>query len=175
MDANALRVAHSSERHDWPTPREFFGEVERLFVDRFGGPFELDVAADANNHKAPRWFDEAANGLAQEWRGRVWCNPPYGRQVGEWVKKAFRDSERFGAIVAVLVPARTGARWFQDWAWKAAEVRFVRARIKFEGAEHSAPFDSALLIYNRDLTPTRSGPWAPYSHNLELFEMLKRE
>ena len=180
MDKNSLRVMHSSERHDWPTPREFFGACERLCVEATGRGFDIDAAADADNTKASRFFSESDDGLSQQWTGNVWCNPPYGEQAGRWVRKAFEETDGFEdqRYVAVLIPARTGTRWFHDWAAKAAEIRFVKGRIRFEGAEASAPFDSVLLVFNEHQKIT-SGQrvifWDPYARNLDLFEDARVE
>jgi len=175
MDSASMKAITSSDRHDWPTPREFFDAVERMFIDRFGGPFELDAAASAENHKAPLYYTEETNGLAQAWRGRVWLNPPYGAQIGDWVRHAYQESQRHGATVAVLVPARVDTKWFHSWATKAAEIRFIRGRIQFEGAAASAPFPSVLLIFYKHEGPRRVHFWEPYRQELALFEDARTE
>ena len=75
----------------------------------------------------------------------VWCNPPYGRRIGEWVKKAAES----GAPVVMLLPARTDTRWFHDYIYGKAEIRFVRGRLKFGDSRNSAPFPSMIAIFNR--------------------------
>lgn len=73
-------------------------------------------------------------------------NPPYGREIGKWVKKA-AESARGGATVACLLPARTDTRWWHEWVIPYAEVRFLRGRLKFGGSNNWAPFPSALVIF----------------------------
>lgn len=136
-----MNVHFSSSTCEWPTPREYFASVVNEF-----GPFDLDPCATPENAKAPRYFTKNEDGLEQEWTGRVWMNPPYGRCIGHWMRKAHESSER-GAFVACLVPARTDTAWWHDYAAKG-EVRFIRGRLKFEGAKANAPFPSALVIFH---------------------------
>ena len=128
---------------EWATPPEFFNKV----FDEFG-PFDLDVAASASNAKCPKFYTKQDNGLAQPWAGRVWCNPPYGREISQWVARA-RDASHKGATVVMLVPARTDTKWFHDdiLGCRRAEVRYLRGRIKFGGASAGAPFPSMLVVY----------------------------
>ena len=84
------------------------------------------------------------NGLAQTWVGNIWMNPPYGREIGAWMKKA---SETKGLVVC-LVPARTDTKWWHDYAMKAKEIRFVRGRLHFGDSKNSAPFPSAVVIFD---------------------------
>ena len=84
--------------------------------------------------------------LSMPWNGRVWCNPPYGRQVGQWVKKAYMSAQT-GALVVMLLPARTDTAWFHDYIYRRAEIRFVRGRLKFGGSRNSAPFPSMVCVF----------------------------
>ena len=72
-----------------------------------------------------------------------WCNPPYGRQIGKWVKKA----AECGATVVMLLPARTDTAWFHNYILGKAEIRFLRGRLKFGDSKNSAPFPSMIVIY----------------------------
>lgn len=72
-------------------------------------------------------------------------NPPYGRTIGAWMRKAYEESLK-GAVVVCLVPARTDTAWWHDYAAKG-KVRFLRGRLKFEGAKANAPFPSALVVF----------------------------
>ena len=133
-------VHFSSASDNWPTPQDFFDKVAAEF-----GPFDLDVCASAENAKCARFFTVADDGLTQEWRGRCWMNPPYGRTIGQWMRKAY-ESAQAGALVVCLVPARTDTAWWHDYAMKG-QVRFIRGRLKFGGHANSAPFPSALVIF----------------------------
>lgn len=134
----------SSEKGDWGTPPELFEQLNNEFH------FTLDVCASEWNAKTPRYFDEATNGLAQSWIGEVcWCNPPYGREVSRWVQKCYEESQK-GATVVLLTFARTDTRWFHDWVYGKAEIRFVKGRLKFhrpDGVGGTAPAPSMIAIY----------------------------
>lgn len=135
-------VLFSSNKEDWATPQDFFDRLNEEFH------FTLDPSADDLNHKCSRYFTKRENGLLQDWGGeRVYCNPPYGRKVGEWVKKAYEESLK-GTLVVMLLPARTSNAWFHDYILNKAEIRFIRGRLKFAGAENCAPFPSMVVIFN---------------------------
>jgi phage N-6-adenine-methyltransferase len=134
-------VMFSSKTDEWETPQALFDELNREFG------FTLDVCALPENAKCDLFFTPKTDGLSQSWKGHMcWMNPPYGREIGKWVKKAYEESQR-GATVVCLLPARTDTRWFHDYIYGKAEIRFLRGRIKFVGAENSAPFPSMIVIY----------------------------
>lgn len=134
-------AAMSSKTDDWPTDPAYMAQL----VERFGG-FDLDPCADDENHKAPRYFTRADNGLSQEWTGRVFMNPPYGRVIGEWMRKAWESSQTTAELVVCLVPARVDTAWWHDYATRG-EVEFIRGRLKFGDLRNSAPFPSALVVF----------------------------
>jgi len=131
----------SSNSVEWETPDDFFSEVSRLY-----GPFTLDVCATDENKKCNKFFTKETDGLKQDWSGICWMNPPYGREIKAWMKKAYNESLR-GARVVCLVPARTDTAWWHDYAIKG-HITFIKGRLKFKGAEHSAPFPSAIVVFN---------------------------
>ncbi len=130
---------YSSKRKDWATPWELFNRLDKKYQ------FSLDVCASAGNAKVPQYFDKIINGLKQDWGGhRCWMNPPYGPEIMAWVKKA---SESGAVVVVGLLPARTDTRWFHNYVYGKAEIIFIKGRIKFVGAENSAPFPSMIAIW----------------------------
>jgi site-specific DNA-methyltransferase (adenine-specific) len=134
-------VMFSSATDQWATPQAFFNEWHALFN------FTLDVCADAQNAKCERYFDLSTNGLKQDWSLEVcWMNPPYGREIGQWVKKAYSES-LYGATVVCLLPARTDTAWWHDYVLPFAKVTFIRGRLKFGNATNSAPFPSAVAVF----------------------------
>lgn len=136
------KVLFSSNKTEWETPGLLFNELDREFN------FTLDVCATAENAKCKRYFSPEDDGLSQSWQGEVcFMNPPYGREVGAWVKKAYEESVK-GATVVCLLPARTDTAWFHDYIYGKAEIRFLRGRLKFSGAKNSAPFPSMIVIFN---------------------------
>jgi phage N-6-adenine-methyltransferase len=109
--------------------------------------FTLDVCATAENAKCSRFFTRQENGLVQRWEGRVWCNPPFGRVIAAWVRKAWDSVEKGDAeLVVLLVPARVDTAWWLDFCAKG-EVRFRRGRLRFGGAKSGAPFPSAIVVF----------------------------
>lgn len=145
-----MSVHFSSATDDWPTPMSFFQQVVKEF-----GDFDLDPCASPTNAKARKFFTVDDNGLAQKWEGKVWMNPPYGRTIAKWMKKAFESFQK-GAFVVCLVPSRTDTHWWHEYAMKG-EVRFIRGRLKFGNATASAPFPSALVIFGKP--PARGEEW----------------
>ena len=81
----------------------------------------------------------------------MFCNPPYGRETGKWVRKAYEEA-RSGATVVLLIPARPDTTYFHDYIYGRAEIRFVRGRLRFTDEEGNtyppAPFPSMVVIYN---------------------------
>lgn len=131
------KVHFSSNTDVWETPQAFFEELNREFR------FETDVCALPENAKCDHFFTPKTDGLAQEWIGRCWCNPPYGRQIGKWVAKAATSE----ALTVMLLPARTDTARFHDYCL-GREIRFIRGRIKFGDAKNSAPFPSMIVIFD---------------------------
>ena len=142
MDDLNTKVLYSSKEEKWATPQDFFDKLNDEFH------FTLDVAASPDNAKCANYFTEEQDGLAQSWGGHtVWCNPPYCRKTGLWVKKAYEEHQRTGCTVVMLLPSRTDVRWFHDYILGKAEIRFIKGRLKFGGNKNSAPFPSIVAIY----------------------------
>jgi phage N-6-adenine-methyltransferase len=139
-------VLFSSATDEWSTPQVFFNRLNRRYN------FTLDSCATPENAKCPIFFTREQDGLKQDWGiNRVFCNPPYGREIGKWARKCFEASQA-GALVVLFVPARTDTRWFHDWVHGKADVKFVCGRLRFGEAETSAPFPSMLAIYSPNRT-----------------------
>ena len=134
-------VHFSSASDDWATPQDFFDKMSSVW-----GPFDLDVCASPGNAKCRRFFTKEDNGLSKDWLGRCWMNPPYGRAIGAWMKKAYEESLRGAQVVVCLVPARTDTAWWHDYAAKG-QVTFIRVRMKFGEHQNSAPFPSAVVVF----------------------------
>lgn len=140
-----MAVHFSSATDDWSTPQDTFDELNAKF-----GPFDLDPCASSANAKCFMYYTKEANGLAQSWLvvgipTKVFMNPPYGREIGRWVKKAYEEFQK-GAIVVCLLPARTDTAWFHDFC-KKGDIKFLRGRLKFGGSKNSAPFPSMVVVF----------------------------
>lgn len=133
-------VFYSSKTDMWATPQDFFDALDAEFH------FTLDACAVKENSKCAAYYTPEQNGLDQPWTGQVWCNPPYGRNVGQWVKKA-HDTASGGGFVVMLLPARTDTRWFHDYIYGKTEVRFIKGRLKFGSCQNAAPFPSMVVIF----------------------------
>lgn len=131
----------SSNTPEWATPMEFFKELDKEFH------FTLDPCSTHENAKCEKHYTKEDDGLKQDWGGHsVFCNPPYGRELHKWVKKCYDESKK-GALVVMLIPARTDTRWFHQWIYGKAEIKFLKGRLKFGDAKSAAPFPSMVVIY----------------------------
>ena len=100
------------------------------------------------NAKCVKYFDKEKDGLKQEWTGVLWMNPPYGRGIIHWMKKAYESSLN-GATVVCLVPSRTDTIWWHKYAMRG-EIEFIKGRLSFGGETKyasRAPFPSAVVVF----------------------------
>jgi len=135
------KTLFSSQSDEWATPQKIFDELN----EEFG--FNLDPCASSENHKCDRFYTIEDDGLSQKWGGcRVFCNPPYS-QIDKWVEKAFRETREDNTLVVLLIPSRTDTRYFHDFIYQRAEIRFVKGRLKFGDGKGSAPFPSMVVIF----------------------------
>lgn len=132
----------SSKTDLWETPQDLFDKLNNEFQ------FTLDVCATPENAKCDKFYTKESDGLKHPWKGTVWCNPPYGRGIGQWVRRALFASVS-GSTVVMLLPARTDTKWFHDYIYKRnnVEIRLIRGRLKFGGSKNSAPFPSMVVVF----------------------------
>lgn len=143
------KVLFSSEKMDWETPVELFSTLDDVFH------FSLDVAANERNKKCDMFYSINEDGLKKSWKqvgGAVWCNPPYGREIGKWVEKAYKESLLHDTTIVLLIPARTDTAYFHEYIYRKADIFFIRGRLKFldenKKEQNSAPFPSMIVVYN---------------------------
>ena len=129
----------------WATPQHVFDEWDMKYN------FDLDPAASSTNHKCDNWYGldhpdtSRRDGLAANWSANaVWLNPPYGRPIAEWTKKAYESN----LLTVLLLPVRTDTKWFHDYC-KQFEITFIKGRLKFGDSKNSAPFPSMVV----EMTP----------------------
>lgn len=130
----------SSNTDEWSTPQDLFDALDATFH------FTLDPCATPENAKCAKFYTKEQDGLKQDWGGAViWCNPPYGREIGKWIQKC---AEHRGVAV-MLIPARTDTRWWHSYIDKNpdAHVYFIKGRLKFGNGKNPAPFPSAIVVY----------------------------
>ncbi|MEI7511595.1 MAG: DNA N-6-adenine-methyltransferase [Candidatus Peregrinibacteria bacterium] len=156
-----LSVHFSSASDDWATPQDFFDELDKEFH------FGLDVCATQENFKCDFFYNPFQDGLKADWQEdieclqydqkdyslSIWCNPPYGREIGKWVKKASDEAAKGLATIVMLLPARTDTKYFHEYLYQKpnVELRFIKGRLKFGGAKNSAPFPSLVAIFKTSL------------------------
>lgn len=108
----------------------------------------LDPASTHENALCEKHYTIKENGLLQDWGGEtVYCNPPYGREVKHWVKKCYEESLKPNTTVVLLIFARTDTKYFHDYIYGKAELRFIKGRLKFGNCKNSAPFPSMIAIF----------------------------
>ena len=135
-----MEVHYMSNSTEWGTPQELFNELDQEFG------FTLDPCASHYNAKCVKYYTIEQDGLTKNWDNeRVFMNPPYGRAIKHWVKKA-HDTK---GLVVGLLPARTDTRWFHDYIYHKADIRFIKGRIKFINGmkPQPAPFPSMIVIW----------------------------
>lgn len=115
----------------WSTPKWLYDELDKEFR------FDDD----------PCPLRSRQDGLHRRWGQRVFVNPPYGREIGKWVEKAYLSFKQGGSVVVCLLPSRTDTKWWHDYIMKADEIRFIKGRLKFGGSKNSAPFPSCVVIF----------------------------
>jgi len=145
MSSHSLKVLTSSTDMTWATPQEWFSYLDLEFK------FTLDPCCLPDTAKCKKYFTPVEDGLSQSWAGeRVFMNPPYGRDISKWMEKAYVECRDHHALVVCLVPARVDSQWWHRFA-VMGEIRFPIGRLKFGGAQYSAPFPVAIVIFRPKL------------------------
>ena len=151
MDNNTLKTMFSSKNTKWGTPQGFYDELDKVHN------FTLDPCASDENYKCKKYFTEKDDGLSQPWAAEtVFMNPPYGRDIKKWLKKAWQEAKNPGTKVVCLIPARTDTQYWHDYCMNAAKIHFIKGRLKFGDSKNLAPFPSALVIF--DSSSNRQSP-----------------
>ena len=142
----AFAACLSSRDQTWQTPADLLANI---LSSAGREAFDLDPCSPLSDGPVPaavRWT-EADDGLTHAWSGLVFVNPPYSRALPLWVAKCKEEGGR-GAVVIGLVPSRTDTRWWHDSVAGQADVIMLKGRLKFGNGKGSAPFPSALVIWN---------------------------
>lgn len=141
-----IEVMYSSKTCEWETPIDLFNRLDEEFH------FTLDPCASGENHKCEKFYTKEQDGLLRDWGGEiVFCNPPYGRQIGAWVEKCYKEVKYGKCECAVmLIPARTDTKWFHEFILNRADIRFLKGRLHFGGSKTGAPFPSMIVVFEKD-------------------------
>jgi phage N-6-adenine-methyltransferase len=138
----------SSKTAEWTTPQNFYDRLDQEFG------FTLDPCSTDTTAKCSAYYTEADDGLSQSWAGHsVFMNPPYGRSIKDWIRKAYEESQKPNTVVVALIPARTDTRYWHDYCMEASEIRFIKGRLKFGDSKNSAPFPSAVVVFGSGSNP----------------------
>jgi site-specific DNA-methyltransferase (adenine-specific) len=132
----------SKASDEWSTPQWLFDKLNEEFL------FECDAAATEWNGKCgEEWLQNALEDPWMKWgHKRFWLNPPYSK-IAAFMKKAYEESLK-GATVVCLIPSRTDTQYWHNYVMKAAEIRFVKGRLKFGNEKNSAPFPSVVVVFD---------------------------
>ena len=150
-------VHFSSETNEWETPIDFYNKLD----DEFG--FTLDPCCTKESAKCFNYFTIEDDGLKKSWKNEcVFMNPPYGRDIKHWIKKAKDEALDNGATVVCLIPARTDTQYwhdhiFHEYAKGNAQIIFLKGRLKFGGSKNSAPFPSAVVVFRKGILHKKVG------------------
>ena len=140
-----IQACLSSKTDNWATPKDFFNKLNEEFH------FTLDPCANEENHKCDLFYTKEQDGLTKDWGGHVvFCNPPYGKEIADWVRYSYEQSQKPNTTVVMLIPARTDTRYFHDYIYGKAEIRFIKGRLKFGDATTAAPFPSMVVVYRKN-------------------------
>ncbi len=135
----------SSKSNEWATPQSFFDELNKRFK------FTLDPCSTNENHKCNKFYTVKEDGLSKDWSNEiVFMNPPYGGHTRDWIEKAYLESLK-GAVVVCLIVSSTDRSYWHDFIFpRASEIRFIRGRLKFGGVKNTAPFASAIVVFDEN-------------------------
>ncbi len=131
----------------WTTPVW----LAKALTEAVGG-FDLDPCAATTVQRRARvkarvLLTATDDGLTVPWRGKVFVNPPYARDLSKWVRKCRTEGQR-GCLVVGLIPARPDTAYWHDHVAGAADIFMLRGRLKFGDGKTPAPFPSAVVVWN---------------------------
>ncbi|WP_421016719.1 DNA N-6-adenine-methyltransferase [Furfurilactobacillus cerevisiae] len=133
-----------------------FDELDRLGDENLTEAEIVKETARTDNSKCVNFISPEQDSLSTNWaniKGNLFLNPPYGRDLRKWVKKAYESSLNHDGNIVLLIPSRTDTSYWHDFIFNKADIEFIRGRLKFEVngvAGNPAPFPSALVIYKGD-------------------------
>ena len=137
-----MKVHYMSKSNEWTTPPDLFNKLNLKYN------FTLDPCCTKDSALCDKYYTIEDNGLIQDWsEDIVFMNPPYGREIGKWIEKAYKESLK-GATIVCLIPARTDTRYWHNFIFPyASDIKFIKGRLKFGSGNAPAPFPSALVEF----------------------------
>jgi len=125
--------------NEWATPQNFYDAINESFG------FTCDVCALPENAKHENFYTPEVNGLAQQWSGVCWMNPPYNN-VPLWVAKAWRESQKGVCVVALLASRSSETTWWHDYVMRSSEIWYVKNRLHFSKGGISSRSNHASVV-----------------------------
>jgi len=147
MNKETQQTMFSSKSAEWETPQKLYDYLNLEFR------FTLDPCATSESAKCDKFFTKEDDGLSKNWEGeRVFVNPPYGRDIKKWIKKAYEEGQKLNTTVVCLIPSRTDTKYWHEYCMKAWKMYFIKGRLKFENRYNtsvlsSAPFPSVVVVF----------------------------
>ncbi len=149
MNEATQKTMFSSQSNEWETPKSFYDRLDKVFG------FTLDPCCTEQTAKCATYYTEADDGLSKDWGGHtVFMNPPYGRDIKDWIRKAHEEGKKDGTVVVALIPSRTDTRYWHEYCMRAKSIMFVKGRLKFGGSKNAAPFPSAVVVFDGSRNPS---------------------
>ena len=132
-----------SKSEEYATPLDIVNPLIKEF------DLQLDVCATKENAKCGSFFTKEDDALKQDWLFNFWMNPPFGRNLGKWVEKAYTESKKHEVIGVLILPVRSNTNWWHKYIIDTkAEVRFLRGEIKFGDCKRGLWNPFAIIIFN---------------------------
>jgi len=128
---------------EWETPQDFYDAIDAEFH------FNIDVCCLPSNKKCDQYYYPMMNALNQTWKGVCWMNPPYDREIGLWMAKAYESAQQ-GATVACLIQGRSSdTKWWHKYVMRSSEIRYIADRLHFgkNGVHSRANISNILVIF----------------------------
>ena len=145
-----VSVHFMTTRTEIGTPQSLYKMLDSEFH------FSLDVCASHENAKCQRYFTKEQDCLILKWSHETcFMNPPYGRQIARFIKKAYTESLTDNTTVVCLLPSRTDTVWWHEYVMRADEVRFIKGRLTFENEIDCAPFPSAIVVFRDHISDVK--------------------
>lgn len=160
----------SSKTNEWETPQGLFDKLDHEFH------FTLDPCATDKNHKCTKYYTIKEDGLTQSWANEiVFMNPPYGGNTGKWLRKAWHESQQESVIVCLIVSSTDRSYWHDYIFPYASEIRWLRGRLRFGQTDSTAPFASAIVIFDNNHKPPETQKHIYYQHSQPYWQYIFKQ
>ena len=131
-------IVGKSKKTEYSTPPKI---VEPL-IKEFN--ITKDVCASSENHKLPDYWTKEDDALAKTWEGNCWMNPPFGRHISKWVRKAY--SEASNGTKVCLIPVRSNTKWWAEVS-PNSEIRFINGEVNFNNEPRGLWLPMCIIIF----------------------------